>query len=111
MLFRSLSRKARKVGLEVRRETSFVSLPLPALAVTRLRSRWRADYDLAADLARSSGLERALGAVLALERWTVELGVSWPFGGSVAVVAMRPRARVGDESRSEADRQATSWNP
>jgi len=108
---RELSRKVRKGGLELRRETSFVSLPLPALAVTRLRSRWRADYDLAADLARSPRLERALGGVLALERRSIELGVSWPFGGSVLVVATRPRRRVGDDSRGKADRQGTSWNP
>jgi hypothetical protein len=79
----------REAGFDVRRETSFVSLPLPALAVTRLRSWRTGDYDMAADLERSPRVDRALGAVLAFERWTIERGVSWPLGGSVLVVATR----------------------
>jgi SAM-dependent methyltransferase len=86
-----LADKVRRSGFEVLRETSFVSLLLPALATSRLRSRRRADYDFAAELTLPRGAERALAAALALERVMIARGVSWPLGGSVLVIARRPR--------------------
>jgi SAM-dependent methyltransferase len=84
-----LARRARAAGLDVVRETSFVTLPLPALAVARLRSRRKPHYDLAADLVRSPPVERVLEGVLGLERRLIALGLSLPIGASVLVVARR----------------------
>jgi SAM-dependent methyltransferase len=87
---RELVGKARAAGLEIVRVTSFVSVLLPAMYVSRWRERHRGvEFDPErehASAARVPGLER----VLATERWAIRRGVSLPAGGSLLMVARRP---------------------
>jgi SAM-dependent methyltransferase len=87
---RELVAKVRAAGLRVERVTSFVSILLPAMYVSRWRERRAgAGYDPErehAAAARVNGLERILDA----ERWAIRRGVSLPAGGSLLLVARRP---------------------
>lgn len=87
-----LRRRLESRGLEIVRATSFVSLLLPLLAVSRWTGEARrrgSEIDVLATL-RPRRLERPLSATMRLERGLIRLGASFPFGGSVMVVA-RPR--------------------
>lgn len=84
--------KVREAGLEVVRMTSFVTVLLPAMIWSRLvRGSPRADYDPFAELHIPPWLNWSLERALGIERWIVTLGVSLPAGGSLLVVARRPR--------------------
>lgn len=71
--------------------TSFVSLLFPALVLARRRHR-RVDetYDPGAELAVGRALNFLLEAGLGLERQLIRLGLRFPFGGSLLVVAQKP---------------------
>jgi SAM-dependent methyltransferase len=86
---REIHRKVRAAGLEVVRSTSFVTLPLPAMLVSRRARRDLATFDPAAELTMAKPLDRALEAVLGIERAAIRAGVSLPAGGSRLVVARR----------------------
>jgi len=75
----------RGVGLEPLLVTSFVSLPLPAMAVTRRRRAGDGDHDVIDDLVPAAPVDRALRGVLALERGMLRAGVRFPAGGSLLV--------------------------
>ena len=87
---RELRTKVTAAGFRIVMMTSFVSLLLPAMVLSRLRQRApRADYDPLAEL-RVGGLTNvALETVLAFERALIGLGVRFPAGGSLLVVARR----------------------
>lgn len=75
-------------GLEVVRMTSFVSLLLPLLLVSRLRQRGkpvdpRGEFDLA------PAVDRSLERVMAVERRLIASGISLPAGGSLLAIAVR----------------------
>ena len=94
-----LRRKVEAAGFDVLRMTSFVSLLLPMMFASRLRMRDDAGSDRefdAIDAVRlPRGVNRALGAVMAIERALIERGVSFPAGGSLLLVARKPYAAVG----------------
>jgi SAM-dependent methyltransferase len=91
-----LREKLLDAGFEIVRMTSFVSLLLPAMWVSRLAARRAGEgYDPLAGLRLAAALDRALGAVAALERALIRAGLSWPFGGSLLAVARRPRGGEG----------------
>jgi SAM-dependent methyltransferase len=87
---RELVSKVERAGLRVERVTSFVTLLLPAMYLSRRRERRAgAGYDPAREHASAERvplLERALDA----ERWAIARGVSLPAGGSLLLVARRP---------------------
>src|SRR5947207_884379 len=65
---RELFEKPRGAGFRVQRATSFVSLPLTALALERRRLRKHPErYDANAELAPGRALTAATGGVLRLE--------------------------------------------
>jgi len=78
----------RDAGFEIERATSFVSLLLPAMLLSRRLDR-RTDVTGTEALRAPTGTDHALGTVLAFERWLIRLGVSFPAGGSLLVVASR----------------------
>jgi SAM-dependent methyltransferase len=87
---RELVAKLRAARLEPVRVTSFVSLLLPLMAVSRLvERRSGADYDPSAEHARSARLRRPLAAVMRAEGALIRRGVSLPAGGSLLAVAVR----------------------
>lgn len=86
---RELVAKLNGAGLEPLRLTSFVTLLLPLMALSRLAERRsRRAYDPVAEHERSSRL-RPLGAFMRTESTLIRRGVSLPVGGSLLAVAVR----------------------
>jgi SAM-dependent methyltransferase len=82
--------KLASAGLEPVRVTSFVTLLLPLMVVSRLTERRaRATYDPVLEHERSSKLRRPLEAVMRAESALIRRGVSFPAGGSLLAVARR----------------------
>lgn len=70
--------------------TSFVSLLLPLMALSRfMRRAPHRDYDVLAELRVGRLTNLVLETVLALERALIAIGVRFPAGGSLLVVARR----------------------
>lgn len=86
---RDLVEKVSSAGFEVERVTSFVSVLLPAMALSRLRQRLRGPraFDPTAELRLPRALDVAFARVLAGERALIRRGVSLPAGGSLFIVA------------------------
>lgn len=89
-----LRRKLEHGGFEVERITSFVSLLLPAMVLSRLRTRRHRDtYRPTAEHEAAERHAALLGAVLAAEQRLIVAGISLPAGGSLLAVARaRPQA-------------------
>lgn len=85
-----LAAKLSGAGLEPVRITSFVSLLVPLMALSRLvERRSRRPFDPVAEHERSSRLRRPLEAIMRLEGALIRRGVSLPAGGSLLAVARR----------------------
>jgi SAM-dependent methyltransferase len=84
-----LLNKMYAAGFKVRYVTSFVSLLLPAMWMSRLlqRNAPPADDGMDPGLKIHPLVNAAFGAVMALERGLLSLGVRFPAGGSLVVVA------------------------
>jgi hypothetical protein len=93
-----LRRKVEAAGFEIIRMTSFVSLLLPLLLLSRARmpeDRPGAEIDAMGDLRQPRPINAALGLVMTIERHVIRAGVSLPAGGSLLVVG-----RVADTSEA-----------
>jgi len=96
-----IERKARAAGLDVRFTDSFVSLLLPAMAISRLMDRigqgeekhsepTRAPSDpVAREFRVGPNLNRAMRAVLRMEHLIRRAGLHFPIGGSRVIVAQK----------------------
>jgi len=83
--------KVEQAGFWVESETSFVSLLLPLMFLSRLSKRKRVEnYDPAQELRISGLANRALEKVLDLERMMIGAGISFPVGGSRLLIARKP---------------------
>jgi SAM-dependent methyltransferase len=83
-----LKTKVESAGFEVVRMTSFVSLLLPLMLLSRLRQRRpKPDYDGASELKISGWLNTILESILHLERTLIQIGISFSMGGSLLLVA------------------------
>ncbi len=94
-------------GFEVVRPTSFVSLLFPAMVASRLAGRLRRDRDPMAEFRIPRWLNAALERILGVERWLIENGVNFPFGGSLLVVA-RKRPIPVDRGESQAHKASSA---
>jgi SAM-dependent methyltransferase len=83
---RELARKIERAGLRIVRLTSFVSLLLPLLLLSR---RSRRPFDPAREMRVRSGANRMLLAISRIEQSIVASGVSLPAGGSLLAIAQR----------------------
>lgn len=82
--------KLERNGFRVTLATSFVSLLFPAMLASRKRSRVDdAEYDMTADLRLSRPVNAIMGAVMGLEFGMIQVGVRFPFGGSLLIVAQK----------------------
>jgi len=92
--------KARAAGFDVRFADSFVSLLLPAMALSRITSRIGSQRGARAREEGSNdpvsrefrigvGLNQAMRAVLRLEHWLRRAGLRSPIGGSRVIVAQK----------------------
>jgi SAM-dependent methyltransferase len=87
---RELTAKLARAGFELRRVTSFVTLLLPAMALSRIAERRsQRPFDPVVEHQRSARLAKPLQAVMGLETTLIRRGVSLPAGGSLLAVARR----------------------
>jgi SAM-dependent methyltransferase len=85
-----LRAKVLQAGFRVVMMTSFVSLLLPLMLLSRrLQKKSAADYDVLADLRVGRIANFLLASVLAVERVLIRLGIRFPAGGSLLLVARR----------------------
>lgn len=83
-----LEKKVRESGFEILHSTSFVTILLPLLILSRLAIR-RRDHDPLHEMRIGSTVNRALGAALGLEFQLLRTGICLPLGGSRLVVAVK----------------------
>ena len=87
-----LRAKLVEAGFEIVKMTSFVTLLLPLMTVSRLAQRKsRAGYDPLAELRIAPWLNWVLERALDFERLLIRAGIPFPAGGSLLVVAKRPQ--------------------
>jgi SAM-dependent methyltransferase len=85
-----LHTKLETVGFEIVRTTSFVSMLLPAMLLSRVKHRHaQSNIDPANELKLSRGLNAFLYKVMQAEIELISSGINLPIGGSRLVVAMR----------------------
>ena len=85
-----LKDKVERAGFEVVKMTSFVSLLLPIMIVARLKKRNPAlEYDPLSELKIHFMLNALFEKILDLERWMLFSGLSFPFGGSLLLIARK----------------------
>ena len=83
--------KVEQAGFKTVRATSFVSLLLPLMLIARLKQRpANREFDPAAEFRLSAPANYLLERVMVVERATIRLGVSFPAGGSLLLIAKRP---------------------
>jgi len=85
--------KLEAAGFELLRVTSFISLLLPMMWVSRMRQRDARDqaYDPAAEFAIHPAINATLRGILAAEAALIRAGLSLPAGGSLLAVARKRR--------------------
>jgi SAM-dependent methyltransferase len=86
---RDLRVKVERAGFEVLRVTSFVSLLLPLMLISRLKLRSKQSYDPSAEITLSRPVNAIFEQILAVERAMIRLGVSFPIGGSLLLIGRR----------------------
>lgn len=88
---RELHEKLNATGFEVLRSTSFVTILLPAMLLSRMLQRRTTggEYDPWAELRIPGWLNRILGCFMKPELWLIKWGMNLPVGGSRLVVARR----------------------
>lgn len=83
--------KVRRAGFDVMKVTSFVSLLLPILLLSRWkRNRPGGSFDPLAEFKIGPHTNRILEAILGFERALITAGISFPAGGSLLLVARKP---------------------
>ena len=92
--------KLRRAGFELLQTTSFVSLLLPLMALSRAIQRRRRTYDPSGELRIPGPLDRGFEALLETDRWLIRRGFSLPAGGSLVAVARRPSSGEAAPARS-----------
>ncbi|MEX0267935.1 class I SAM-dependent methyltransferase [Leptolyngbyaceae cyanobacterium UHCC 1019] len=82
--------KVENAGFKIIRMTSFMSLLLPLMFLSRLRQREsKVKYDPIAELRISGWLNTLFEIILNLERMIIQTGLSLPVGGSLLLVAKK----------------------
>jgi SAM-dependent methyltransferase len=81
--------KVESAGFRVLRKTSFVTLLLPVVALSRRRDRGKTTYDPATEFRLPRAVERAFAGVMSIERSLIRLGLPLPAGSSLLVVGER----------------------
>lgn len=82
--------KVRDAGFRLLKSTSFVTLLLPAMMLSReMQKRKQIVFDPAGELKISPFLNSVFYALMILESGGIRLGLTYPFGGSRLVVARK----------------------
>lgn len=89
---KELQQKVQHAGFQILRMTSFVSFLLPIMLASRLRQKKvTSPYDPTAELKISGWMNGMLESILTLERYFIQSGVSFPAGGSLLLIAQKPK--------------------
>jgi len=87
---RELRTKVERAGFQILRVTSFVSLLMPLLVLSRFKQRFNGnEFDPSAEFNISSLMNTNLERILYGERSLIRAGLSFPAGGSLLLVAHR----------------------
>jgi len=87
---KELRGKVENAGFQIIRITSFMSLLLPLMFISRLRQRQsKTEYDPTAELKISGWLNTIFKVIFNLEQIIIRFGLSLPFGGSLLLVAKK----------------------
>ena len=88
---KQLRHKVEQAGFKVIYTTSFVSLLLPLMLLSRSQQQQpKADYDPLAELRIKGWLNALLEKILTVEFRMIRSGVSFPAGGSLLLIAKKP---------------------
>lgn len=91
-----LKQRVKSCGFHVKRVTSFVSLLLPIIMLSRLR--WKKSigmYDYVSEFKIGALVNFCLRSVLDLEHFMIKLGISFPLGSSLLLIAYKNGDRNG----------------
>jgi SAM-dependent methyltransferase len=89
----NLKAKVERAGFKMLRATSFVSLLLPLMLIARLKKRpANTEFDPVAEFKLTALANYVLERVMDVERAMIRLGLSFPVGGSLLLVAKKPAA-------------------
>ena len=87
---RELEDRVKRAGFDVIRITSFVSLLLPLLVLSRFKQRFQGhEFDPTSELRINSVVNTGLQGILNVERTLIRGGLSFPVGGSLLLIARR----------------------
>jgi trans-aconitate methyltransferase len=86
---KELVQKVEQAGFEVIKVTSFVTLLFPLMVLSRMKNKKNKNFSVADEMHISSWLNKLLFAVLTIERLFIEYGITFPFGGSLLLVAKK----------------------
>jgi SAM-dependent methyltransferase len=85
-----LKTKVKRAGFKVLRMTSFISLLLPLMIISRLKKReLNSEFDPTSELRISGSMNTVLEKILDLERSMIRLGLSFPAGSSLLLIARK----------------------
>ena len=87
-----LTTKVERAGFEIVRSTSFVSLLLPLMLASRRKVRSCEDVHPTTEFNLSAPLNFLLERIMDLERSMIRVGISFPAGGSLLLMARKPNA-------------------
>lgn len=81
--------KLESTGFDVVFRSSFVSLLVPLMWLSRLAANKKENFDPMSEFRISGWLNKALEQLMNLELWLLKIGVRFPVGGSLLVVARK----------------------
>jgi len=85
-----LKTKVKRTGFKVLRITSFISILLPLMIISRLKKRdLNSEYDPTSELRINGLMNTILERILDLERSMIRLCLSFPVGGSLLLIARK----------------------
>jgi len=85
-----LRRKVESAGFQVQRITSFNSLLLPLMILSRMQGKRDPELNRWREFEISPALNKTLESILKLERMIIRTGASFPAGGSLLLVGRKP---------------------
>jgi len=85
-----LRRKVESAGFQIERITSFNSLLLPLMILSRMRRKRDQELNPWREFEINPALNRTLESILSFERIMIKTGASFPAGGSLLLVGRKP---------------------
>ena len=85
-----LRKKVESAGFQIERITSFNSLLLPLMILSRMYRKRDQDLRVWRELEISPAINKTLESILKLERMVITKGVSFPAGGSLLLIGRKP---------------------